>query len=113
MSTTQPTPAKPAPRPKSAGKNGAPAAAKPAPAAPPESAAQQAETHEEPAPAASGFAFSCIFLAVPSWLVSLLFHICLLLALALFTFSNPEMRKEIFQTSSLEKEEVEELEESG
>ena len=48
---------------------------------------------------------------MPSWLVSLIFHVFLLLVLALFTFSNPDLQQEIFQTSSLEKEELEEIQE--
>ena len=68
------------------------------------------EAPEEETADGGGGAFAGIFLAVPSWLISLIFHVVLLLMLALVTFSNPDLREELFQTSSVDREEVEELE---
>lgn len=138
MSTDQARPAdakpKPKPKPKPAARQESDEPMKPAPAAPqkpaapaakpksaakPESASQAevedsaAEEAEQPEEevASGGFAFTGLLLAVPSWLVSLIFHVVLLLLLALVTITNPDVREELFQTSSIEKEEEEELEE--
>ncbi len=98
----------------------APAKPKPRPASRPQSSpsaadAAQQEAPEQEAPPedaapARGFAFTGALLAVPSWLISLIFHIVLMLLLALVTFSNPDLRQELFQTSAIDKEDIEELE---
>lgn len=125
MSTDQikpdsaPAKAKPKPRPRS---RSADAPLKPAPPAPrPSPPARNAQSAGAPAAGAQGetgaraaqpagrFGFTGLLLAAPSWLVSFIFHVVLLMLLALITFTNHDLREEIFQTASIEKEEIEEL----
>lgn len=53
-----------------------------------------------------------VLLAMPSWLVSLLFHVIAILLLALSSFAVPELREEIFTLGDVDQQDqIEELEE--
>jgi len=110
MSTTpepnqaQPAPARPAPRP----------AARPAPqaaAAQPADAQPQGEAEEEGAEYEGGAGGFLLFTAVPSWLVSMLVHIILLLMMAFFTFKLGTGEEENMLTvqEPVEAEEIEDI----
>ena len=117
MSTTQPPSPKPAPRPKTAAEQAQPARPNPRSKAPPPPASPQASESATQASAGQDAQSADAYAgrsrlpgyvyAVPT---SLIFHLFLFVLLALITFANPDLRQEIFQTSSLEKEEIEELE---
>ncbi len=105
---------KPAARPRPANRDAddpTQAAAKPPLAASQEEPRDQEPHESEPAQqTAAGYAFNGALLAVPSWLISLIFHIVLFLILALVTIASPDVQEHIFQVADMSREEVEELE---
>ena len=115
-SAAKPAPAKPAPAPRPANRSGInmqpvperPAPAQTANAAPAGTAAEGEEGAEEYAAPGGSFV---LFMAMPSWLTSMIFHVILLMILALITITpNVDKMMQEF-TMGPENEAVEEIEE--